>query len=163
REPHYGGPLMLIDTKALPRQGGTPPHPPRVDLTPQNPGAPPPPAPMPPPELPEARSPPARPLILDEPPPRPTLTPAPRPVKVIADLKTHGVSVIFISHRLNEVESCADRVVVLRDGRVVGELDRREIRHDRMIRLMIGRDLKSLYIPPAALPGAPTLEIEGLR
>ena len=49
---------------------------------------------------------------------------------------------------------CADRVVVLRDGTVVGELGaRRRSRHDAMIRLMIGRDLKSLYIPPAAPPG----------
>ena len=52
--------------------------------------------------------------------PRPT-----RLLQVIAELKADGVSVIFISHRLNEVERCADRVVVLRDGRVVGELDAR--------------------------------------
>ena len=41
-------------------------------------------------------------------------------LEVVADLKASGVSVIFISHRLNEVEQCADRVVVLRDGAVVG-------------------------------------------
>jgi ABC-type sugar transport system, ATPase component len=46
---------------------------------------------------------------------------------VIADLKAHGVSIIFISHRLNEIKRCADRVVVLRDGKVVGELARDEI------------------------------------
>ena len=77
--------------------------------------------------------------------------------EIIADLKAAGVSIIFISHRLNEVEKCADRVVVLRDGRVVGELDRGHIRHDTMIRLMIGRDLKALYIPPAAPPREPAV------
>ena len=59
---------------------------------------------------------------MDEPTSSLTLTETDRLLRVIADLKAHGVSVIFISHRLNEVERCADRVVVLRDGRVVGDL-----------------------------------------
>ena len=80
-------------------------------------------------------------------------------MRVIANLKAEGVSVIFISHRLNELSECADRVVVLRDGRMVGELAKHEITHAAMIRLMIGRDLKSLYLPPAAPPGAAVLEI----
>ncbi len=44
--------------------------------------------------------------------------------------KADGVSIIFITHRLNEVETCADRVVVLRDGSVVGELARDQIHRD---------------------------------
>jgi ribose transport system ATP-binding protein len=80
---------------------------------------------------------------------------------VIADLRRDGVSTIFISHRLGEVAACADRVVVLRDGRLVGRLDRDKITPAAMIRLMIGRDLKSIYRPPAAPPGAPLLEIDG--
>ena len=71
---------------------------------------------------------------------------------MIAELKAGGVAVIFISHRLNEVEQCADRVVVLRDGAVVGELARGEIEHDAMIRMMIGRDLKSLLHTGQARP-----------
>jgi ribose transport system ATP-binding protein len=70
--------------------------------------------------------------------------------------------VIYITHRLGEVKACADRVVCLRDGRVVGTLARGEIAHAAMIRLMIGRDLKSLYVPPKAAP-APGCEIRGLR
>jgi len=73
------------------------------------------------------------------------------------------VSVIFISHRLNEVEQCADRVVVLRDGAVVGGLAKGEIAHDKMIRMMIGRDLKALYIPPGRPPGDAVLEVAGLK
>ena len=60
---------------------------------------------------------------MDEPTSSLTLSETDRLLEVIADLKASGVSVIFISHRLNEVEQCADRVVVLRDGSVVGELD----------------------------------------
>ncbi len=102
-------------------------------------------------------------VIMDEPTSSLTLTETDRLMNVIAGLRAAGVSVIFISHRLNEVRACADRVVVLRDGRVVGELAKHEISHDRMIRLMIGRDLKSLYVPPAAQPGAGALEIVDAR
>ena len=105
----------------------------------------------------------ARLVIMDEPTSSLTLAETDRLMSVVAGLKAHGVSVIFITHRLNEVKRCADRVVVLRDGRVVGALDRGAIAHDAMIRLMIGRDLKALYVPPAREPGRERLEIVGLR
>ncbi len=105
----------------------------------------------------------ARLLILDEPTSSLTLTETDRLLRVIRDLKAAGVCVVLISHRLNEVERCADRVVVLRDGRKVGELAKAEIGHAAMIRLMIGRDLKALYLPPATAPGAAMLELEGVR
>jgi len=106
----------------------------------------------------------ARLVIMDEPTSSLTIAETERLMRVIAGLKAHGVSIIFISHRLNEVQSCADRVVVLRDGRLVGELPRTEITHAAMIRLMIGRDLKAIYIPPAAdRRQETTLEISGVR
>ncbi len=68
---------------------------------------------------------------MDEPTSSLTVAETDRLLEVIADLKADGVSVIFISHRLDEVEQCADRVVVLRDGRVVGELARERDRPRR--------------------------------
>ena len=106
----------------------------------------------------------ARLVIMDEPTSSLTLSETERLMRVIAWLKAQRVSVIFISHRLNEVEACADRVIVLRDGRMVGALDRASISHDTMIRLMIGRDLKALYIPPAPdRPKGTSLELIGVR
>ncbi|HET7411991.1 MAG TPA: sugar ABC transporter ATP-binding protein [Pararhizobium sp.] len=105
----------------------------------------------------------ARIVIMDEPTSSLTISETRRLLSVVEELKRNGVAIIFISHRLNEVKECADRVVVLRDGRVTGRLAREEISHDAMIRLMIGRDLKSLYSPPAAPPSAPALELRGLR
>ncbi|MBX3569257.1 MAG: sugar ABC transporter ATP-binding protein [Rhizobiaceae bacterium] len=99
-------------------------------------------------------------VIMDEPTSSLTLTETDRLMSVIDELRADGVGIIFISHRLHEVERCADRVVVLRDGRMVGELAKGEITHERMIRLMIGRDLKSLYTPPKAPPGATALAID---
>ena len=64
---------------------------------------------------------------------------------VIKDLKDHGFSVIYISHRLGEVKHVADRVVVLRDGEVTGELSADEITKEALIRLMVGRDLEKFY------------------
>jgi ribose transport system ATP-binding protein len=104
----------------------------------------------------------ARVVIMDEPTSSLTLSETARLLSIIAGLKAEGIAVIFISHRLNEVEQCADRVVVLRDGRVAGRLARGEIAHDRMIRLMIGRDLKALYQPPSRARGEPVLKFERL-
>ncbi len=105
----------------------------------------------------------ARLVIMDEPTSSLTATETERLLGTIARLKADGVSVIFISHRLAEIEHAADRVVVLRDGKRVAELDRQEIDAETMIRHMIGRDLKTLYRPPANAPGQPVLELDGVR
>jgi ribose transport system ATP-binding protein len=94
----------------------------------------------------------ARIIIMDEPTSSLTLQETERLLRVIAELRANGVAVIYISHRLGEVKACADRVICLRDGRIVGELARADLDHATMIRLMIGRDLKALYIPPAGNP-----------
>jgi ribose transport system ATP-binding protein len=163
REPLRGGPLRLIDREALQRRVQPLLARLGVEFGPDTPVA----------ELSlaqrqlleivKALSLEARLVIMDEPTSSLTITETERLLQVIQDLKGQGVSVIFISHRLNEVERCADRVVVLRDGRVVGELEGAAILPDAMIRLMIGRDLKALYIEPAAAAGASALEIVGLR
>ncbi|HEV3470813.1 MAG TPA: sugar ABC transporter ATP-binding protein [Pyrinomonadaceae bacterium] len=87
----------------------------------------------------------ARILIMDEPTSSLTLSETERLMAVIKDLRSQGVSIIYISHRLGEVKELADRVVVLRDGRNAGSLKREEITHDRMVKLMVGRDLESFY------------------
>jgi ribose transport system ATP-binding protein len=105
----------------------------------------------------------ARVVIMDEPTSSLTIAETERLLRVIASLKADGVSIIFISHRLAEVERCADRVVVLRDGRVAGRLERSEINHAAMIRLMIGRELKGNYAAPARPSGAEVLQLQDVR
>jgi ribose transport system ATP-binding protein len=105
----------------------------------------------------------ARVVIMDEPTSSLTISETNRLLDIIRDLKAIGVAVIFISHRLNEVKQCVDRVVVLRDGRLVGTLDRDQVSHDTMIRLMIGRDLKELYTPPLTKARDNVLDLVGVR
>jgi ribose transport system ATP-binding protein len=88
----------------------------------------------------------ARLIIMDEPTSSLTLGETERLLSLIKELKAQGVSIIYISHRLDEVRQIADRVVGLRDGRNAGELPRHEIEHDRLVRMMVGRDLKDFYI-----------------
>jgi len=87
----------------------------------------------------------ARIIIMDEPTSSLTLTETQRLLEIVKDLKANHVSIIYISHRLHEVEEIADRAVVLRDGRNAGELARNEINRDRMVRMMVGRDLKEMF------------------
>lgn len=87
----------------------------------------------------------ARIIIMDEPTSSLTLTETRRLLEIVKDLKAHNVSIIYISHRMHEVEETADRAVVLRDGKNVGELQGDEITHERMIRMMVGRDLKDFF------------------
>ena len=87
----------------------------------------------------------ARILIMDEPTSSLTLTETARLLEVAKELRAQGVSVIYISHRLGEISGLADRVVVLRDGRNAGTLSGEQIDHDRIVRMMVGRDLTRFY------------------
>jgi ribose transport system ATP-binding protein len=87
----------------------------------------------------------ARIIIMDEPTSSLTLSETRRLLDIVHDLKSQNVSIIYISHRLHEVEEIADRAVVLRDGKNAGELQRSEINHERMVRMMVGRDLKDFF------------------
>ena len=89
-------------------------------------------------------------IIMDEPTSSLTLTETDRLLELVCELSEQGVSVIYISHRLGEVEHCADRVVVLRDGKNAGELPQTEITHDRIVSLMVGREIKSSYTASTA-------------
>jgi ribose transport system ATP-binding protein len=87
----------------------------------------------------------ARIIIMDEPTSSLTLSETRRLLDIVRDLKSQNVSIIYISHRMHEVEEVADRAVVLRDGKNAGELQRSEINHERMVRMMVGRDLKDFF------------------
>jgi ribose transport system ATP-binding protein len=163
REPRHGGPLQLIDRSALRARVRPILNRLGVEFGPDTPVAELSLAQMQLVEIAKALSLDARLLILDEPTSSLTLSETERLLRVIGDLRATGVSVVLITHRLNEVERCADRVVVLRDGRRIGELARAEIGHAAMIRLMIGRDLKALYLPPTLPPGEAVLELAGIR
>lgn len=95
----------------------------------------------------------ARVLIMDEPTSSLSQTESARLFAAVDDLKRQGVSIIYISHRLGEVQALADRVAVLRDGRNAGELVGDAITHDAMVRLMVGRDLSQFYVRSPHRPG----------
>ncbi|HYW70920.1 MAG TPA: sugar ABC transporter ATP-binding protein [Pyrinomonadaceae bacterium] len=108
----------------------------------------------------------ARILIMDEPTSSLTLSETRRLLEIVRDLKAREVSIIYISHRLHEIEEIADRVVVLRDGRNVGALSRAEISHERMVRMMVGRDLKDFFKSgddQAAMSDREWLSVRNLR
>jgi ribose transport system ATP-binding protein len=104
----------------------------------------------------------ARVLIMDEPTSSLTGTETKKLFQVIGELRQRGVSIIYISHRLREIEHIADRVVVLRDGRNAGELLRPEIRHERIVPLMVGRDVSQLYARTRHPMGEPVLRVRQL-
>src|SRR5271154_6961050 len=87
----------------------------------------------------------ARLIIMDEPTSSLTLTETKRLLELVCELGGQGVSVIYISHRLGEIAECADRVIVLRDGKNAGELLDAEATHDKLVSLMVGREIKSFY------------------
>jgi len=84
-------------------------------------------------------------LILDEPSAPLTLKETALLFKIIRNLKKQGVSIIYISHRLEEIFEICDRIVVLRDGEFAGEKRVEETSRPELIKIMIGRELSSFY------------------
>tara|TARA_R110002095_G_scaffold188226_5_gene165600 strand:+ start:59722 stop:61254 length:1533 start_codon:yes stop_codon:yes gene_type:complete len=105
----------------------------------------------------------ARILIMDEPTSSLSLHESEALFSVIRELKAQGVSIIYISHRLGEVNDLADRVVVLRDGENAGDLDRDSISHDRMVQMMVGRNVSQFFTHTPHQPGEVVLQVRNLR
>lgn len=84
-------------------------------------------------------------IVFDEPTSSLSLEEANRLLALIEQLRDLGVSILYVTHRLHEVKRLADRVVVLRDGKHVGTLTAGDICPERMVSLMIGRNLQQLY------------------
>ena len=106
----------------------------------------------------------ARLLIMDE--PTATLTPGEteRLFALMAGLKAAGVTIIYISHKLDEVERTTDEVVVMRDGLLVAREATASVTRRQMANLMVGRELADLFPPklPAPTGGAPAITVRGL-
>ena len=81
----------------------------------------------------------------------------------IEKLKQAGVGIVYISHRLEEIRQIADRVSVLRDGRMVATRAAAAVSALEMIRLMVGRDLGEVAARPHAAPRQVALRVQGLR
>ena len=105
----------------------------------------------------------ARLVIMDEPTSSLTLKESNRLLEIVKELNADGVSTIFITHRLNEIVDIADRVIVLRDGKLAGSLARQDISPAAIINLMIGRTLQTLYVPPVDKIKQAGLTLTGVR
>ena len=101
-------------------------------------------------------------LILDEPTSSLTERETERLFEIIAALKEQGVGIAYISHRLAEVFRIAQRVTVLRDGKVVGTVPVAEASEDLLVRMMVGRDLSRLFTQARATDAQVRLGVRGL-
>jgi ribose transport system ATP-binding protein len=144
-EPVRGGPLRLIDRKKIYADTATYLSRAGLDLSPQTSLSRLSIAQQQLVEIARAFSLKARLLIMDEPTSSLTTAETETLFRVVRGMRAEGVSFIYISHRLAEIEKLADRVFVLRDGKNAGVLDRPEITSERMVQLMVGRELKSYY------------------
>ncbi len=82
--------------------------------------------------------------------------------KLIEELKSKGVSIIYITHKLNEVFTIADRVQVMRDGRVVDVLDVKQTDTQKLVELMVGRAIDDMYPKEVAEIGEVVMKVENL-
>jgi putative multiple sugar transport system ATP-binding protein len=102
-------------------------------------------------------------LILDEPTAALNDIDSAHLLELLRRLRERGVTCIMISHKLGEIVAIADSTTVIRDGRTVETFDMRsgQVTQERLIRGMVGRDLKTFYPDRVSSPGAEVLRIEG--
>ncbi len=102
-------------------------------------------------------------LIMDEPTAALPEEEVHRLFTLIRSLKEQGLAIIFVSHRLEEVMEIADRVVVLRDGQLVGDVPIDEVTVQEIIHMMVGRTITDFYVKDQIAPGEVVLEVRGLN
>jgi ribose transport system ATP-binding protein len=105
-------------------------------------------------------------LILDEPTATLTNTEVEILFRVLSKLKAEGISLIYISHRLEELFRLCDKITVLRDGLFIRTMDVKDTNMEELIRLMIGREMSQEFPERISLPGGndarPVLKVKGL-
>ncbi|MCB1273996.1 MAG: sugar ABC transporter ATP-binding protein [Leucobacter sp.] len=103
-------------------------------------------------------------LILDEATSRLSAEEVQSVLELVRSLRDQGLSTVMITHRISEMTSTADRAVVLRDGHYVGELSIAELTEEKLVRMMVGRDLKATLRDKQVFSGEQqTLVAEGIQ
>ncbi|MBG1233281.1 sugar ABC transporter ATP-binding protein [Aestuariivirga litoralis] len=98
-------------------------------------------------------------LVLDEPTASLPADEVERMFKVLRELRARGVGMIYVSHRLDEIFRIADRVAVLRDGRLVGSKRVKDTTPSELVNMIVGREVKDLYVRGAGKRGRETLKL----
>lgn len=101
-------------------------------------------------------------LVLDEPTASLPADEVERLFQAIRPLKERGVAMIYVSHRLDEIFRIADRVAVLRDGRLVGQTSVKDTNPDELIRMIVGRKADQLFTRSQKPIGAPLVRVRNL-
>jgi ribose transport system ATP-binding protein len=106
----------------------------------------------------------ARILIMDEPTSALSINETERLFQVIRKLAKEGVAIVYISHRMEEVVALADRVTVLRDGRLIGTVSQEKASRREIIRMMVGRELQEVFASGRSETATrkPVLEVQNL-
>ena len=105
----------------------------------------------------------ARILVMDEPSAALTNQEVYKLYDLVDELKSQGIGIIYVSHRLEEVEKLADRAVVMRDGAKVGELSRDELDRKKIIEMMVGRSMETEFPNRERSPGRVRLRARNLK
>lgn len=101
-------------------------------------------------------------LVLDEPTAALTESEVEILFNILKKLKSRGVGMVYISHKLNEVFEMSDRITVLRDGKTVGTHNASDLTKDKVIELMVGREVGNIFPEPDHELGDVVLEVKGL-
>lgn len=101
-------------------------------------------------------------LVLDEPTASLPADEVERMFVVLRDLRSRGVGMIYVSHRLDEIFRIADRVAVLRDGKLVGAKPVKDTNPSELVSMIVGREVKDLYVRVKLNRGRETLRVKDL-
>ena len=99
-------------------------------------------------------------LILDEPTSSLTAAEVEALFTIINELRDRGVSIVYISHKMDEILRISDEVTIMRDGQYIGTWDAKGLTTDFIITKMVGRELSNLYPPRENVPGEVVFEVE---
>ena len=99
-------------------------------------------------------------LILDEPTSSLTQNEVEALFRIVEDLKAEGVSIVYISHKMDEILRISDEVTIMRDGQYVGTWESKELTTDLIITKIVGRELTNLYPKRENVPGEVVFEVE---